>query len=100
MTNKELLNPTTTAYVLMTEHERQRAYLLHMMAQAKPCASCGKPLTPWEAADLDLDEFDMSVSTASREYHCTSCKAPLEFQVPFFAVQEYYKWALKETDNP
>lgn len=80
MTNREILK-------LPREHlgevDRQRQFLLRAEATPVPCPACKRPLNAFEAAGIDLDDYDFGHT--KHEYRCPGCAAELEQVTPFFA---------------
>jgi len=93
MTNRELLK---TPKHLLTEVDRQRLFLLRVESTPVPCPACNRPTDAFEAAGIDLDDYDFDCTRY--EYRCPGCGAELEQVVPFIAAGgALWHWHLKDT---
>jgi len=55
MTNREILK---TPKDVLVEVDRQRLFLLRVESTPVPCPACKKPVNAFEAAGIDLDDYD------------------------------------------
>ena len=93
MTNREILK---TSKHLLGEVDRQRLFLLRVESKPVPCLACKRPVNAFEAAGIDLDDYDFGHTPY--EYRCPGCGAELEQVVPFFAGGgALWHWHLKDT---
>jgi hypothetical protein len=92
MTNREILN---TPKNLLAEVDRQRLFLLRVESTPVPCPACKRPVNAFEAAGIDLDDYDCGRTTY--EYRCPGCGAELEQVVPFIATGgALWHWHLRD----
>jgi uncharacterized protein (UPF0212 family) len=80
MTNRQLLH---TPEQLLTELDRQRLFLLRVDGTPMPCPACKKPVNLFEAAGIDLDQYDFG--NTSYSCCCPGCGAKLEQVISFIA---------------
>ena len=73
MTNREILQ---TPRELLNEVDRQRLFLLRVEGTPVPCPACKRPVNAFEAAGIDLDDYDFGHT--QHEYRCPGCAAELE----------------------
>jgi hypothetical protein len=91
MTNRELLNMPKT---VLGEIDKQRLFLLRVEGTRQPCPVCRKPINLFEAASIDIDQYDFGKT----EYtcRCPHCAAELEQVVPALSLGPMWFWQLKE----
>ena len=93
MTNREILKRPKQ---LLGEIDKQRLFLLRVESTPVPCPACKRPVNAFEAAGIDLDEYDFG--NTPYEYRCPGCGAELERVVPFFAGGgTLWHWHLKDS---
>src|SRR3954453_5392639 len=93
MTNREILK---TPKDLLGEVDKQRLFLLRVESTPVPCPACKQPVNAFEAAGIDLDEYDFG--NTRYEYRCPGCGAALEQVVPFIAGGgALWHWHLKDS---
>jgi hypothetical protein len=56
MTNREILK---TPKQLLAEVDRQRLFLLRVESTPVPCPACKRPVNAFEAAGINLDDYDI-----------------------------------------
>jgi uncharacterized protein with PIN domain len=95
MTNTELLKFATTPESLrcLTELDRQRLTILHIVLSPAECPHCNKPVNQVEASNKTLDEFD--AGNGESEFFCPHCLTELVDVVPFMTTGTRYKWRRK-----
>jgi hypothetical protein len=82
MTNRELLERNIPKD-LLTVIEQQERFILRQGAMAKPCPNCAQPVNQFDAAGIDVNEFDVASKVHSDyQYHCPRCKRELLFILP------------------
>jgi hypothetical protein len=92
MTNREILK---TPRQLLGEVDRQRRFLLRLESTPVPCPACKRPANTFEAAGIDLDDYD--IGNARYAYRCPGRGAALEQVVPFLAAgRALWHWLLRE----
>ena len=93
MTNREILH---TPKQLLAEVDRQRLFLLRVESTPVPCLACKRPVNAFEAAGIDLDDYDFG--NTQYEYRCRGWGAALEQVVPFIAAGgALWHWHLKDS---
>ena len=93
MTNREILK---TPKQQLAEVDRQRLFLLRVESTPVPCPACKRPTNAFEAAGIDLDQYDCGHTRY--EYRCPACGAELEQVVPFIAGGgALWHWHLKDS---
>ncbi len=91
MTNREILQ---TPKQNLADVDKQRLFLLRVESTPVPCPACKRPVNAFEAAGIDLDQYDFGHT--EYEYHCPGCGAELEQVVPFLpAGGTLWHWHLK-----
>jgi uncharacterized protein (UPF0212 family) len=92
MTNRDILK---TPKALLGEVDKQRLFLLRVESTAVPCPACKRPVNAFEAAGIDLDDYDFG--NTRYEYRCPGCGAELEQVVPFIAAGgALWHWHLRD----
>ena len=91
MTNRELLNLPPP---LLSERDKQRLFLLRVQATARPCPACHKAVNAFDAAGIDIDDYDFSPTP--RLFRCPHCQAMLEQVVPAFSIGPLWQWRLQD----
>lgn len=93
MTNREILQ---TPRQLLGTVDRQRLFLLWVKSTPVPCPACKRPVNAFEAAGIDLDDYDFG--NTKYQYRCPGCGAELEQVVPFLAAGgSLWHWHLKDS---
>jgi len=67
--------------LLLTELDKQRAYLVRMALQQSPCPFCATPLDQYEASE---DRYSVENEHRDDDYRCPNCQAALLFVLPLF----------------
>ena len=78
MTNREILQASPE---LLGEVDKQRLFVLRVESALVPCPACKRPVNAFEAAGIDLDDYDFGQTKYA--YRCPGCAARLEQVVPF-----------------
>jgi hypothetical protein len=91
MTNREILRAPG---VLLSEVDRQRHFVLRVELMPAPCPASGRGLSFFDAARIDIDEYD-SDSVTRHDCVCP-CGAELEQIVPAFPGGQPWHWKFKD----
>jgi hypothetical protein len=70
MTNRDLLS---TPKALLGPVDKQRLFVLHVEGTAMPCPACKKAANAFEAAGIDIDQYDFGNSPYA--FRCPHCHA-------------------------
>jgi hypothetical protein len=90
MTNLELLK---TPRALLGALDRRRPFLLRVALVARPCPDCGRPLNQFQAAGLEIDQYDPD--GPDPPLYCPECQTELEQVVPLFPRGPLWSWGVK-----
>jgi hypothetical protein len=74
----------------LTGLEGQRRFLLRALSVPMPCAVCNTPINVFEAAGIDIDDYDLN--GANYEYECPHCGEPLKDEM---TLAGYRFWRTK-----
>jgi hypothetical protein len=80
MKNSELLATDDQQLRLI---DRQRRQVLMRLAQKNACPGCAYRLDYFDAADVDIDDWQGDANVA--DCHCTNCRRELVYTVPLIA---------------
>lgn len=92
MTNREILDARPE---LLSEQDRQRQYVLRVELTVMPCPACGRGLNYFEAAHINLDDYDLG---ATRHECACLCGAELEQVIPVLSGSpQPWHWRLRQS---
>src|SRR5262245_60244473 len=96
MTNRELLRAPRHA---LTPAERQRLHLIRQFGTVLPGPACGRRIDGFEAAHLDIDDYDFGVTEHVYVCRCGVALKRVVQAVTTDPTDTGWRWELLESDG-